>query len=646
MECKNIKLRPCLEAENCYDGESTTALCWIFTVMQLCLAVPFLAYPRFKTQVWQKSTILNWMNHEKNETKTASKSSKRLPYRKNKSAKAGLSHATSLPPSALRSGVVQFSASHTYIPEQPIFDLTATSDEQGTEDFLPDLHGIDEEAGTNNSSTTCTSQPEDIESGPGLYSPSPSLQGQGHNFTTNHEEQPDNSQDSSYSEHCQDNNAQQILSECNAVESSHLNLWQLQKPASASPVFCTQRSEENFMKKNQDATVDYPSDYQPEYITVHQNNGATTAKVLKSIFSSKESMDMVRSCTGFAFLSSGISSLFGIFFAYGEYLDQNCGDARVSYIHIKAWLIGGTAALDKTVESFKFLPIFLVLAAFAFLVDRWQRFMVTCHTIQGRLHDIGILCGSLPTSPITKLSQRKLYTIYRYLNVIHILCLKSFSPTLRELNNDISILSSDLNLLTEEEIGMVALMDNKARDGMIGLLSVAIDDLLKLSDEENIVVSKGTVLSAKICDLRSECAKLHDLFVRDNPNEYTASIGVFIQIFKALILLASPLGMIQESTYGVLTCIQPGVFIGVLFTFLSLSFPFILFKALQNPFAEEGGIDVDNLIASTELCLFHTTRVLWHTVEEKVSTRQSNRQSWSFRRSVLSKSRKGEYGDL
>ncbi len=632
MECNNIKLRPCLEAENCYDGESTTALCWIFTFMQLCLAVSFLTYPCFTTNNKKKRRSVRKKNSD------------------TKEAASSKLHA-SIPPSApLRSGMVQFSArsrSMIYNQQQPILNFTAVSDEQDTEDFLPDLYVIDEEAGFNNRSTPFTSELEDIESRPSLDSVHRSIR-RGHNFAINHEEQPKNdSQDSSYGKHSKDNDAQQSLSECTAAESSHLNRWHLQKPDLASPVFYTQRSEKNFMKKNEDATIDYPSDYEPEYITVNQNNGATTTNVLKSIFSSKASMDMLRSCTGFAFLASGISSLFGIFFAYGEYLDQNCGDAGVPYIHIKAWLIGGAAALDHTVESFKFLPLFLVLAAFAFLVDRWQRFMVTCHTIQGRLHDIGILCGSLPTSPITELSQRKLYTVYRYLNVIHILCLKSFSPSLRELNNDISILASELNLLTEEEIGMVASMDNKARDGMIGLLSVAVDDLLKLSDGENIVaVSKGTVLSAKICDLRSECSKLHDLFVRDNPNEYTASIGVFIQIFKALILMASPLGMIQESTYGVLTCIQPGVFIGVLFTFLSLSFPFILFKALQNPFAEEGGIDVDNLIASTELCLFHTTRVLWHTVEEKDSTRKSTRQNWSNRRSALSKSRKGEYGDL
>ena len=431
--------------------------------------------------------------------------------------------------------------------------------------------------------------------------------------------------------------------------------WQLQSRSITSPVFKTKRSEENFMKGNVNETIEYPSDYQPEYITLNQNNGATATGVLHTIFSQIESQDMIRTSAGFAFLSAGISSFCGMYFSYGEYIQENCAEGYGADMHenIKTWLLSGADALDHTVDSFQFLPIFLVLAAFGFLVDRWQRFMVTCHTIQGRLHDIGILCGTLPGTPVTKSSQRKLYTIYRYLNVIHILCLKSFSPSLKELNDDLSIFATKLNLLTEEEVDIVSTMENKARDGMITLLSLAIDDLLVKSNKEQVLIPKGTVLSTKVCDLRSECSKLHDLFVRDNPNEYTVSIGIFINIFKTLVVLSSPLGLFQESTYGILACIQPGVFLGVFFTFLSLSFPFVLFKALQNPFAENGGIDTDNLIASTEMCLFQTTRVLWHKVDQHHSLRRTcssprvDRVHFSSsRKSSLGKSFKGEFGEL
>eukprot|EP00421_Protoceratium_reticulatum_P006196 CAMPEP_0168361582 /NCGR_PEP_ID=MMETSP0228-20121227/2740_1 /TAXON_ID=133427 /ORGANISM="Protoceratium reticulatum, Strain CCCM 535 (=CCMP 1889)" /LENGTH=496 /DNA_ID=CAMNT_0008374263 /DNA_START=274 /DNA_END=1767 /DNA_ORIENTATION=+ len=418
-----------------------------------------------------------------------------------------------------------------------------------------------------------------------------------------------------------------------------------------SPVFKTKRSEENFMKGNYDETIEYPSDYKPEYVTLYQNNGATAMSVLNAIFSQKGSRDLIRTSAGFAFLAAGISSSFGIVFSYGKLIKDNCeGDGDI-YAQLKDWLMSGAQAFDHTVDSFKFLPIFLVLAAFAFLVDRWKNFMVTCHTVQGRINDIGVLCGTIPSAPVAKSLKIRLYTIYRYLNVIHILCLKSFSPYLKRLNNDLSIFRTELNLLTEEEVIAITGMENKARDGMITLLAHAIDDLLaETNREEKVLIPKGTVLSTKVCDLRSECAKLHDLFVRDNPNEYTVSIAMFIHIFKALLLLASPLGLFQEAAFGVLRCLQPGVFIGVFFTFVALSFPVVLFRALQNPFAENGGIDTDNLIASTELGLFQTTRALWNKGGKDYRLRQSLSSErfhiCSLRRSACGTSFKGEFGEL
>jgi len=396
------------------------------------------------------------------------------------------------------------------------------------------------------------------------------------------------------------------------------------------------------MKNNEDETINFPSHYESEYITLHQDNGTKTTRVLKQIFSQKEAIDMVRTSAGFALLSSGLSSFFGIFFAYGDYVQANCG--KTGNIHIRNWLFSGAQALDQTIENFKFLPLFMILAAFAFLVDRWQRFMMSCHTIQGRLQGIGNLCGSFPTSPMTKLSKGKLYTIYRYLNVIHILCYKSFSPSLNVLDDDIFIFATKLKLLTTDEAGIISSMENKVREGMAALLSNAVDNQLKLSDKEKNVISRGTVLSSKICDLRAECAKLHDLFVRDNPNEYMVSIQLLIDIFKILVLLASPSwGLFHGSIFGILACIQPGVFLGVFFTFFSLSFPCVIFKALQNPFAENSGINVDNLIASTEFSLFQIMRALWYNDNEAHVFRRSD---MLFRKKMMSKARKGGFGEL
>lgn len=87
------------------------------------------------------------------------------------------------------------------------------------------------------------------------------------------------------------------------------------------------------------------------------------------------------------------------------------------------------------------------------------------------------------------------------------------------------------------------------------------------------------------------------------------------------------------------------------FTLLSLSFPRVLFKALQNPFAENGGTVVDNLIASTEICTFQTMCILWHKVDKKHGLERSSfskrqhlvatRQSHRFRKSLA----KGQFGE-
>ena len=45
-------------------------------------------------------------------------------------------------------------------------------------------------------------------------------------------------------------------------------------------------------------------------------------------------------------------------------------------------------------------------------------------------------------------------------------------------------------------------------------------------------------------------------------------------------------------------------------TLVSLSFPRVLCRKMANPFSK-GGIDVDSLIANSELTSFQTLRILW-----------------------------------
>jgi len=75
--------------------------------------------------------------------------------------------------------------------------------------------------------------------------------------------------------------------------------------------------------------------------------------------------------------------------------------------------------------------------------------MAACHAIQGKLNDLGVLCGSALSIPVEQASKGKLWNIYRYLNVVHISCFTSLSPTLKELSIEMDYITR-LELLKME----------------------------------------------------------------------------------------------------------------------------------------------------------------------------------------------------
>jgi len=261
---------------------------------------------------------------------------------------------------------------------------------------------------------------------------------------------------------------------------------------------------------------------------------------------------------------------------------------------------------------------------------------------------IGLLCGSAPDIQVPSPSKKKHYKIYRYLNVIHVLCLKKFSAALHDMSIEVDYVNK-LGLLTKDETILVLSMENKARDGMLTLLAHMIGELLRESTKPD-TVSKSTVLNEKVCNLRGNCARLHDLFLRDNPNEYIMIMNVLTFIFGCLVLLGYPILMTSYTSYDDSSCIQPGIWFGVFFVQLSISLPSALFDALQNPFDKDGDrIDVDNLMASSDLCLFQNLRTLWHFDKDMKASITDTRpfsQTTLLSRKNFAKSHKGGYGEM
>jgi hypothetical protein len=416
------------------------------------------------------------------------------------------------------------------------------------------------------------------------------------------------------------------------------------------PLFSTHRSEDNFLRSNDDPAIHYPSTYLSEYIPMDKSAISTMKHMAKAFMGQRQMRFVFTRSAGLAFLTSSLTTLLYMNFRYEDDMSEFCPNTEI--FELKDWLQGSSKALVATADGFKFFPIFLLLAYTAFLVDRWRTFLVTCHSMQGSIHSIGLLCGSASDTPLSESSKKQLYKIYRYLNTIHILCLKSFSPSLSALEIDTDYVTK-MCLLTEDEASFVATMENKARDGMLALLSKEVDKLLNESSSKNSA-SFSNVANGMICDLRGHCSRLHDLFIRDNPNEYVMFMNALIFMYGTLIVFGYPLIFMNYSLEGKtnMGCVQLGAFIGAFFVLLSLSIPSALFNAMKNPFDSEGdGIIVDNLIASTELCLFQNMRVLWfYDRDKKVSFHQSTkllqaRKSGRIRHN-LSTSVKGSYGEL
>ena len=97
---------------------------------------------------------------------------------------------------------------------------------------------------------------------------------------------------------------------------------------------------------------------------------------------------------GWSFFASFFASFLALVFQYERAMEQCIKDDEIEdhkIIGTSDWIRENGQALESTIDAFKFLPIFLLVAYVGFMVDRWRNFMVECHTIQGRIKDFGIL---------------------------------------------------------------------------------------------------------------------------------------------------------------------------------------------------------------------------------------------------------------
>lgn len=226
---------------------------------------------------------------------------------------------------------------------------------------------------------------------------------------------------------------------------------------------------------------------------------------------------------------------------YERHLEKDCEfleHEEDPSIQLKNFIMGLKSPFTFAVTSYKFLPIFLLLAYIAFLVDRWRNFMVVCHTIQGRLHDLGAIIGSIPERNVSDEEKTQLYKLYRLMNTLHIILYKDL---LREEFKHDTLFSTlvDLDLLTQNEADAYVARGSKLRDSLASNLMTEISELIKISSKRQelsinskLLESKSVVAHQKVCDLRGLMSKFVDLSIRDNPNEYILAMRVVVELLK------------------------------------------------------------------------------------------------------------------
>ncbi len=155
-----------------------------------------------------------------------------------------------------------------------------------------------------------------------------------------------------------------------------------------SPFVQTHRSESNFLKRNDDPTIKYPTKYTAEYNLLDRSPLSVLRHTYESFIEQEQLRRSFFNSVGLASLSTFFASFLTLTFKFEDDLEVSCDDVDGKF-SIKNIVQGSSEALSAALDGYKFLPLFLLLAYTAFLVERWRSFLVTCHTIQGSIHDIG-----------------------------------------------------------------------------------------------------------------------------------------------------------------------------------------------------------------------------------------------------------------
>jgi hypothetical protein len=398
----------------------------------------------------------------------------------------------------------------------------------------------------------------------------------------------------------------------------------------------TQRTTSNFIKNNVDPTMALPLKYPAEYTPRRVDN--TVLPVSGFFFA--DLWDLAGSCNllisvylgsaGWAMICSAFSSFLWILVDY----ERTCIKDKS---FIEEWINDAGQSLTDIRDDYDFYPVFLLIGYTGYVVMRWREFMVNCHECQNKIHDVALLCGGAFNAPPNKRIRKKLYRIYRYLNVVHALTFKSVSPTVRPLDIEFDFVRF-LKLLEVDEADECLKMGNKQRDAVIGWLTCEIAEFLHMEGVRARFVEDR--LARALAEVRGLVARHHDLFVRDNPNFYLDLMLLVVNALLFLVIISYPFSLIVHSDRNlmVVPCFQPIVMIGVFVVVASFRTAFSLLSRLRNPFSwTRDRIKIDSLLASTDHAIFVLLRANFRM--QSFDKNDDRRSTWIKNSSLEKKAR-------
>ena len=230
----------------------------------------------------------------------------------------------------------------------------------------------------------------------------------------------------------------------------------------SEPCFCKHRRElSNFVRSNTDPLIQRP----PQYPTERYVNNLNRIDMYRYLFLF-QLRDVFKRTVAFGLLVSSVSTALHLL------LERERFDALGVEPVFATFLAAARTTIGDAQDNFKFYPIFLLQGYVGYAVVRWREFVKIGYSIQGRIHDVALICGGAIANPHERASRELAFKLYRYLNLAHFLCYQSKHEWLRRLAADQTCVR--LGLLTEAEAKVLSPMANKMRDTVLGWLSSEI----------------------------------------------------------------------------------------------------------------------------------------------------------------------------